>query len=112
MHLKYYLSLLVIVAANNLSAQQVLLMTDAVYNSVNNYQGIQAKKNYYNSSKELVANTKNEYLPNIIAGFQNAYGTVNAQYGALGPGAVIGVSTSGPVYSSEFGMRLLPHSTW
>ena len=87
--------------STSLFAQQTLLLSNAIQNGVSNYQTIQAKKSYYNSSKELVANTKNEYLPNIIAGFQDAYGTVNSQYGALGPGSIVGVSASGPVYSSQ-----------
>ena len=100
-----------------LFAQQKLLITDAIHNGISNYQSIQAKKNYYNSSKELVANTKNEYLPNIIAGFQDAYGTINGQYGALGPGSIVGVAASGPVYSSQvwnaaFASQYVVNTNW
>lgn len=105
-------------AGSPLYAQQsTLLLSDAIHNGINSYQTIQAKKNYYNSSKELVANTKNEYLPNIIAGFQDAYGTVNGQYGPLSVGSVPGVSSSGPVYSEQvwnagFASQYVVNTNW
>lgn len=100
------------------SAQQSpLLLSDAIRNGVNNYQSIQAKQNYYNSSKELVQNVRNEYLPNIIGGIQDAYGTVNGQYGPLSIGSVAGVSSSGPAFPTQswnaaFGAQYVVNTNW
>ncbi len=105
-------------AKSSLYAQQApLYLSEAINNGVNNYQTIQAKKNYYNSSKELVQNTRNEYLPNVNAGVQAAYGTVNGQYGPLSIGSVAGVSSSGPAFSSQswqaaYGAQYVINTNW
>ena len=96
---------------------QTLYLSEAILNGVNSYQSIQAKKNYYNSSKEIVQNTRNEYLPNITAGVQDAYGTVNGQYGPLSIGSVAGVSSSGPAFSGQswnaaFGAQYVVNTNW
>ncbi|MFT4152484.1 TolC family protein [Parafilimonas sp.] len=113
----FSLFVLLFAGASLHAQQQTLLLSDAIHNGVNNYQTIQAKKNYYKASKELVANTKNEYLPNIIAGFQDAYGTVNGQYGPLSAGSIAGVSSSGPVYSEQvwhagFASQYVVNTNW
>lgn len=98
-------------------AQQPLLISEAINNGLSNYQSIRAKRNYFNSSKELVLNARNEYLPNIIGGMQVAYGTVNAQFGALGPGSVQGLSSSGPFGATQnwiaaFGSQYVLNANW
>ncbi len=115
LHWLHVLFLLIITGA---SAQQApLLLSDAIRNGVNSYQSIQAKKNYYSSSKELVTNVRNEYLPNITAGVQDAYGTVNGQYGPLSIGSVAGVSSSGPSFNTQswnaaFGAQYVMNTNW
>jgi len=104
-------------AANDFAQQAPLLMSDAIKAGVNNYQSIRAKRNYYHSSKELVANTRNEYLPNVIAGVQTTYGTVNGQYGPSTVGSVAGLSSSGPAFSSQswnaaFGSQYVLNTNW
>lgn len=97
--------------------QPALLLSDALSNGIANYQSIHAKRNYFNSSKELVQNARNEYLPNIIGGLQAAYGTANGQYGALGPGSVPGLSASGPFMATQswnaaFGSQYVINANW
>src|SRR6266487_2220328 len=60
-----------------------LLLSDAINTGLNNYQSIQAKRNYLNASAALVQDAKNQYLPNVIASVQHDYGTINGQYGPL-----------------------------
>ncbi len=110
--------IIVSVSAGLVSAQQSpLLLSAAIQNGVNSYQSIHAKQNYYNASKALVQNTRNEYLPNVIAGVQAAYGTVNGQYGPLGIGGVAGVSSSGPAlptqnWNAAFGGQYVINTNW
>ncbi len=102
----------------SLYAQQApLLLSEAIHNGVNSYQSIQAKQNYYQSSKELVQNVRNEYLPNVTAGIQDAYGTVNGQFGPLSIGSIAGVSSSGPSFGKQswnaaFGAQYVINTNW
>jgi outer membrane protein TolC len=105
------------VPANTISAQQQksLLLSEAVNVGVNNYQSIQAKRNYLNASTALIQDVKNQYLPNVIASVQNDYGTVNGAYGPLlgGPG----LASAGPITSSQnwdaaFGALYLVNTNW
>lgn len=97
--------------------QTPFLLSEAIRDGVNSYQTIQAKKNYYSSSQELVKNVRNEYLPNITAGVQDAYGTTNGQYGPLSIGSVAGVSSSGPAFNKQswkaaFGAQYVLNTNW
>ena len=106
--------------SENLRAQSApLLLTDAIKTGLQNYQTIQAKRNYIQSSQALVKNTKNEYLPNVIASLQQDYGTVNGQYGPLSPlgSGAVGTSSSGPSYGSQswnagFGAAYVLNTNW
>ena len=94
-----------------------LSLTEAIKTGLQHYQSIQAKRNYMKASDALVKNTKNEYLPNVIASLQQDYGTVNGQYGPLAPSGAQGVSSSGPAYSSQswnsaFGANYLLSTNW
>ena len=105
------------VAHYSFAQQAPLLLSAAIQNGLNSYQTIRAKQNYYNSSKELVLNTKNEYLPNVTVGIQDAYGTVNGQYGPLSIGSVAGVSSSGPSFANQswnaaFGAQYVVNTNW
>jgi len=120
--------LLVLISFNFLSIptnaqQEKLNLTGAVELGLKNYQTIQAKRNYYNASSALLQNTKNEYLPNLIASIQQDYGTVNGQFGPLGAVGIAGaggglaVASSGPPYTSQswnaaFGALYLATANW
>src|SRR5882672_1647566 len=120
--------LLLLISFNFLSIpinaqQEKLNLTEAVDLGLKNYQTIQAKRNYYNASSALLQNTKNEYLPNLIASIQQDYGTVNGQFGPLGAVGIAGaggglaVASSGPPYTSQswnaaFGALYLASANW
>ena len=94
-----------------------LLISDAIKTGLQNYQTIRAKQHYIQSSQALVKNTKNEYLPNVIAAIQQNYGTVNGQYGPLSALGALGASSSGPAYSSQswnsaFGAAYILGTNW
>lgn len=94
-----------------------LLLPDAVDMGLKGYQSIQAKRNYLNASEALVKNTRNEYLPNVIASVQQSYGTINGQFGPLAAVGVLGVSSSGPAYQSQswnaaFGALYIINTNW
>ncbi|MBS1669616.1 MAG: TolC family protein [Bacteroidetes bacterium] len=79
-----------------------LHLTDAIRIGLSNYQSIKAKRNYAKASAALVQNTKNQYLPDITASIQQAYGTINGQFGPSGViGFGTGISSSGPNYASQ-----------
>src|SRR5215831_2836565 len=95
--------------------QRLLSLSEAITLGVNNYQSIQAKRNYLNASTALVQDAKNQYLPNVIASVQNDYGNINGQYGPLLGG--LGLGSSGPVTSSQnwdaaFGALYLVNTNW
>ena len=81
--------------------QKPLLLSEAIQAGLKNYQSIQAKQNYLHSSAELVKNTRNEYLPNILTSIQQSFGTVNGQFGPSAAYGASGTSSSGPVGSSQ-----------
>ncbi|HLY70916.1 MAG TPA: TolC family protein [Puia sp.] len=95
-----------------------LNLSDAIRIGLNNYQNIRAKRNYVNASAALVQNAKNQYLPDVTASIQQAYGTVNGQYGVFS--SYSGASTigsAGPLYSSQnwnaaFGSIYLINTNW
>jgi outer membrane protein TolC len=94
-----------------------LTLSEAIATSINNYQGIQAKRNYLKASTALVQDAKNNYLPNVIASVQQSYGTINGQYGPQLAFEGLGVSSSGPVTSSQrwdaaFGGLYLINANW
>ena len=94
-----------------------LNLSDAVIRGLNNYQNIQAKRNYVNASIALVQNAKNQYLPDVTASIQQAYGTINGQLGPYGAFGNAGLSSSGPAYTSQawnaaFGSIYLVNTNW
>ncbi|HLK28628.1 MAG TPA: TolC family protein [Puia sp.] len=102
-----------------LKAQPAQLnLSDAIRTGLTNYQSIQAKRNFVNASSALVQNAKNQYLPDVTASIQQAYGTINGQFGAYsslaGPSTV---ASAGPTYSSQnwasaFGSIYLINTNW
>lgn len=94
----------------------VLHLPDAVKNGLNSYQSIRAKSNYIKSSAALVENVKNQYLPDVISSLQEAYGTINGQFGPAAPLAGT-VASSGPTYNKQtwnaaFGAVYLLNINW
>jgi outer membrane protein TolC len=101
----------------NAQEQKTLLLSEAVQTGIINYQSIQAKQNYVRSSAALVENTKNQYLPNVIGSIQQAYGTINGQFGAYSPYGAAGVASAGPNYTSQswnaaFGSVYVINTNW
>ena len=97
--------------------QKSLLLSQAIQTGLQNYQSIQAKQNYFRSSKELVKNTRSEYLPNVVASLQQDFGTINGQYGPSSAYGVSGTTSSGPTYSKQswsaaFGGVYVLNSNW
>jgi len=95
---------------------QVLHLSNAINNGLNSYQTIKAKSNYIKSSAALVENAKNQYLPDVISSLQEAYGTINGQFGPSAPIAGT-VASSGPTYSKQnwnaaFGAVYLLNINW
>ncbi len=97
-------------------ADGLLRLSDAVKTGMANYQTIKARSNYIRSSQAQVQQVKNQYLPDVIGSLQQAYGTVNGQFGAIAPAAGT-VSSSGPSYGSQswnaaFGSVYLLNVNW
>lgn len=100
-------------------AQPVSLsMTDAIHAGLVNYQSIQAKRNLLDASTALVQNARNQYLPDVTASIQQAYGTVNGQFGVFSSLAGFStLATSGPTspsqnWSAAFGSIYLLNTNW
>jgi outer membrane protein TolC len=94
----------------------VLRLSDAVTNGLAGYQSLKARSHYIQSSQALVQQVKNQYLPDVIGSLQDAFGTVNGQFGAIAPIAGT-VASSGPVYTSQswnaaFGAVYLLNVNW
>jgi outer membrane protein TolC len=97
--------------------QKTLLLTTAVKNGIKNYQGIQAKQNYLLASSSIVKNIQHQYLPDVTASIQQAYGTINSQPGPAAAFGGVGISSAGPSYSSQswnaaFGSVYLINTNW
>jgi outer membrane protein TolC len=98
-------------------AQSVLTLPEAVQNAVQNYGTIKAKQNYAMASSTDVTEAKREYLPNLTIGAEQAYGTVNEEYGPMYALGGLGVSSVGPVtgnqnWNAAFGSLYLSNVNW
>ena len=94
----------------------ILRLSDAVKTGLSNYQSIKARLNYIKASQAQVQQVKNQYLPDIIGSLQDAFGTVNGQFGAAAPVAGT-VASSGPAYNTQswnaaFGSIYLLNVNW
>ncbi|MBS1946539.1 MAG: TolC family protein [Bacteroidetes bacterium] len=114
-----FCSCMLILGYKSSKAQQSQFnLSDAIRIGLANYQNIKAKRDYTNASAALVQNVKNQYLPDVTASIQQAYGTVNGQFGPYS--SVAGASTiasSGPPYTSQswtaaFGSIYLINTNW
>lgn len=116
---KMFVLLVCAISVKTTQAQQpkTLLLSTAIQNGLNNYQSIRAKQNYLRASSEQIKNTRNEYLPNIIASFQQDYGTVNGQFGPLSGYGIAGTTSSGPTnttqnWTAAFGGVYVVNTNW
>ncbi|HEY4874157.1 MAG TPA: TolC family protein, partial [Puia sp.] len=113
-----FFSVNVFLSDTAVAQQKQLDLSDAVKIGLNNYQSIQAKRNYVNASAALVQNAKNQYLPDVTASIQQAYGTVNGQYGVYSSYAGTStIASSGPLYTNQnwnaaFGSIYLINTNW
>jgi len=106
-------------AAPKIHAQQKTLnLSDAIRTGLINYPSILSKRNYANASAALLQNVRNQYLPDVTASIQQAYGTINGQYSVAGLFAGgSGLSSSGPNYPTQtwnaaFGSIYLFTTNW
>ncbi|MEO5979870.1 MAG: TolC family protein [Chryseolinea sp.] len=98
-------------------AQSPLGLSEAIDQGIANYQGIQAKRSYFQASSALSKNARNEYLPNVITSVQQNYGTVNGQFGPLAAVGVLGVGSAGPAsanqsWNAAFGALYILNTNW
>jgi len=101
----------------NAQEQVPLTLPQAIDTGIKNYPSIKARQNYVRAAQALTRNARNEYLPNVIASAQQNYGTINGQYGPGAPIGVLGVASSGPVYSKQnwnaaFGALYIISTNW
>jgi outer membrane protein TolC len=96
---------------------QVLTIKDAIQNSLNNYGTIKAKATYLQASRSSVKQASLEYLPNLNFAAQQAYGTVNGQFGPLIASGGLNAGSAGPPFASQnwaaaFGGLYLANVNW
>ncbi|MGS2763236.1 TolC family protein [Sinomicrobium sp. M5D2P9] len=82
-------------------AQEVLPLKGAISLAIGNYGSIQAKNAYYRASGALEKEARRTYLPDIILGARNDYGTINGLYGPSFGFGGSGLASSGPAYEEE-----------
>ncbi|HWD89541.1 MAG TPA: TolC family protein [Mucilaginibacter sp.] len=115
---KYFFAGFLLILCCNANAQQkVLTMKDAEQMALSNYASIKAKMNQLNASKAFLTETKNEYLPDLSLSAQQAYGTVNSQFGPSYGYKGLGVASSGPILANQnwnagFGALYLANVNW
>ena len=98
-------------------AQEPITLPVAIETGIKNYGSIQAKQDYVEAAQALTRNTRNEYLPNVIASAQQNYGTINGQYGPGASVGVLGVASSGPAsgqqnWNAAFGGLYILSTNW
>jgi adhesin transport system outer membrane protein len=97
---------LLFIAAGTLKAtaqEPVLKLQDAIQIALTHYKSIDARRNYAAASKSYISEIKSQYLPDLNAGAQTAYGTIN---GINGP------NFSLPGISTTNGGVVLPAQSW
>src|SRR5579871_5206747 len=112
----FFIAVVLLQTAN--AQQHQLTLSDAIRTGLNNYQSIQAKRNYVNASAALVQNAKNQYLPDVTASIQQAYGTINGTFGVYSSFAGTStIASSGPTnatqnWTAAFGSIYLVNTNW
>lgn len=96
---------------------QTLNLSDALEQSVLNFQKIKAKEAAVNASQENVRFNKRAYLPDFTLAAQQSYGTINAQNGPLySYGGLGSAASSMPLeeqnWNAAFGSLYLANINW
>jgi outer membrane protein TolC len=115
-HIVFFVSILFF-KFSTLYGQQLFTLKDAVKVGIKNYGTIKAKIQYAEASKIAVKQIKRENLPNFNLSAQQAYGTVNGQFGPLYGFNGLGVGSAGPAFAqqnnnSAFGASYLTNINW
>ncbi|MDP9048927.1 MAG: TolC family protein [Bacteroidota bacterium] len=97
--------------------QKILGLKEAEQIALANYSSIKAKANQLNASKASLTETKTEQLPDVNLSAQQAYGTVNSQFGPIYGYRGFSVASSGPILSNQnwnaaFGSLYLSNISW
>jgi outer membrane protein TolC len=106
----------IILFHQNIYAQRILTLKDALETAINNYPSIKAKDNYIKASMALGQEAKREALPNAIVSGQQDYGTVNGQNGPLYSYGYAVASSGIPLnrqnWDAAFGSLYLANVNW
>ncbi|GAC1301547.1 MAG: hypothetical protein NVSMB24_04590 [Mucilaginibacter sp.] len=99
------------------SQQKILGLKEAEQIALVNYGSIKAKANQLNASKASLTETKTEQLPDVNLSAQQAYGTVNSQFGPIYGYRGFSVASSGPIlnhqnWNAAFGSLYLSNISW
>ena len=114
-HNNIYISMLLLFALQ--ANSQVLTIKEAVKTAVDNYGTIKAKTDYMRAAEASVKQASTDHLPNLSVAAQNAYGTVNGQFGPTFPIVGLNVASSGPPFPQQnwnaaFGGLYLANINW
>ena len=98
-------------------AQEILTMRQALESGVKNYGSIKARTYQVEASKNSLAQSRRDYLPNVVLSAQQDYGTVNGQNGPLYGFGGYAVASSGlPLqvqnWNAGFGALYLANVNW
>lgn len=96
--------------------QSVLTLPQAVQAAVENYGTIKAKLNYAKASATEITEAKREQLPDVNFGAEQAFGTVNENYGPMyalpGAASSVGPVTANQNSNAAFGSLYLSNVNW
>ncbi len=117
MHKYYCVLFLPLFALNFKAGGQILTLKNAIDTGVKNFGMIKAKADYLRASEESVKEATSEYLPNLSVAAQQAYGTINGQFGPVFPIGGLNAASSGPPFGSQnwhaaFGGLYLANLNW
>jgi outer membrane protein TolC len=96
---------------------QVMKLQDAIQIALTHYKTIDARKNYAEASKSQISAVKSEYLPDLTAGAQTAYGTINGingpNFGLPGMSTINGgVVSPSQNWNAAFGSLYVANLNW
>lgn len=99
------------------NGQTSLTLQQALESGLTNYGSIKAKTLQAQSAEESISQTRRDYVPNVVLGAQQVYGTVNGQNGPLYSFGGFAVGSSGlPLpeqnWNAAFGALYLANINW
>jgi outer membrane protein TolC len=111
--------LMFLISVSSVATAQVPVMKlqDAIQIALTHYKNIDARKNYAEASKSEISAVKSQYLPDLNAGAQTAYGTINGingpNFGLPGIGTVNGgVVAPSQNWNAAFGSLYVANLNW